>query len=77
MPSYNTNVAEEFAMKSIKESKEQLAIEHVTFDVVCGMEVDTAQSHHHIGYRNTIYYFCSVHCKQHFVNAPKRYVWGN
>ena len=46
----------------------------LAFDVVCGMEVDQKQSHHHIQHHGTVYYFCSSHCKQHFIDAPTRYV---
>lgn len=63
-------------MKTYKEPTTKTARKQaVTFDVVCGMEVDQKQSHHHVEYKGTVYYFCSSHCKQHFVDAPTRYVW--
>ncbi len=46
----------------------------LALDVVCGMEVDQQQTHHHAQYNGVVYYFCSSHCKQHFINAPTRYV---
>lgn len=62
-------------MKTVKEPKKRSKTDHMTVDVVCGMDVSTRQSHHHVQYGNTVYHFCSSHCKQHFVDAPERYVW--
>lgn len=63
-------------MKTHKEPSNQTAEQHATaFDVVCGMEVDQTESHHHVQHHGAVYYFCSSHCKKHFVDAPTRYVW--
>ncbi len=62
-------------MKTVKEPRKQSITEHMTLDVVCGMDVDQRQSHHHVQHHGVVYYFCSSHCKQHFVDTPERYVW--
>ncbi|HEU5187447.1 MAG TPA: YHS domain-containing protein [Candidatus Saccharimonadales bacterium] len=49
----------------------------LAFDVVCGMEIDKQQTHHHTQYRGEVYYFCSSHCRQHFEDNPTRYVGEN
>ena len=43
-------------------------------DVVCGMEVNPAHTKFHIEYKEEVYYFCSLNCKNHFVNDPEKYV---
>ena len=57
------------------------------FDLVCGMEVDSAEAKHTSEYKGETYYFCSASCKEHFVNDPEKYAraieealskdWGN
>lgn len=49
--------------------------QHVTFDVVCGMDIAVEEAKCSSVYHDVTYYFCSQHCKQHFENAPERYVW--
>lgn len=49
--------------------------QHVTLDVVCGMNVVTEKAKCSSAYHGVTYYFCSHHCKQHFDNTPERYVW--
>ena len=44
------------------------------FDLVCGMEVDSAEAKHTSEYKCETYYFCSASCKEHFVNDPEKYV---
>lgn len=63
-------------MRTYKEPK-KLASEkqHVTFDVVCGMDIITKNARCSSVYHDVTYYFCSHHCKQHFDNNPERYVW--
>lgn len=46
-----------------------------TFDVVCGMELAIDKAKFHTTYGGVLYHFCSNNCKQHFNNAPERYVW--
>ena len=53
----------------------QLVKPELVFDVVCGMELEKQQVRHLAHYRNDTYYFCSIHCKQHFEATPSRYVW--
>lgn len=43
-------------------------------DVVCGMEVNSEETKHTSEYKGETYYFCSVSCKDHFVNDPEKYV---
>lgn len=43
-------------------------------DVVCGMEIPVNGKMLRSVYRGETYYFCSLHCKEHFDNAPTRYV---
>lgn len=64
-------------MKTYKQSKKPVTDEqHVTFDVVCGMDDIVAEKAKCSSiYHGVTYYFCSHHCKQHFDNNPERYVW--
>ena len=41
-----------------------------TKDPVCGMTVDEASAHHAERAGKT-FYFCSDHCRQKFLSAPK------
>lgn len=62
-------------MKSIKEPKKLSHTEHLTIDVVCGMDIVAERSKYTVHYHGVVYYFCSPHCRQHFENNPERYVW--
>lgn len=62
-------------MKTVKEPNKLHKTEHLTFDVVCGMDVVAERSKHTVRYHGVVYYFCSSHCRQHFENNPERYVW--
>lgn len=49
--------------------------QHLTFDVICGMNIVIEKARCSSVYHGVTYYFCSHHCKQHFNNTPDRYVW--
>jgi heavy metal translocating P-type ATPase len=42
-------------------------------DPVCGMDVDPANSEHHVEYDGSTYHFCSVHCQTKFEANPAQY----
>ena len=46
----------------------------MTFDVVCGMELNLAHIKHAIEHIGESYYFCGESCRDHFVNDPEKYV---
>lgn len=48
--------------------------EGVEIDLVCGMEVDTANIKFKTKYKGQEYYFCSENCLNHFKMNPKKYV---
>jgi len=48
--------------------------QHLSIDVVCGMELIAEQTKHSSVYHDTNYKFCSTNCKQHFDSNPRRYV---
>jgi YHS domain-containing protein len=63
-------------MKTHKEPKQLVAEnQHLTFDVVCGMDIVTEKARSSSVFYGVTYYFCSPHCQQHFENNPERYVW--
>lgn len=63
-------------MKTYKEPQKLITEkQHLTFDVVCGMDMVTEKARCSSVYHDVTYYFCSHHCKQHFDNKPERYVW--
>lgn len=63
-------------MKSYKKPKKLVTEEqHLTFDVVCGMDIVVDKTRFTSVLHEVTYYFCSHHCKQHFDNTPDRYVW--
>lgn len=63
-------------MKTYKEHKKLVSEnEHLTIDVVCGMDIVTEHARSHSVYHGVMYYFCSANCQQHFDNNPERYVW--
>jgi Cu+-exporting ATPase len=46
----------------------------VAFDLVCGMEIDADNIKASAEYKGKIYYFCAIHCKNHFTADPVKYV---
>lgn len=44
-------------------------------DIVCGMEIPIRGKMIKSVYKGETYYFCSLHCKEHFDAAPERYVF--
>lgn len=62
-------------MKTMNEPKKILKNEHLTSDVVCGMDMIEELAKYSARYGGVTYYFCSSNCRQHFENNPDRYVW--
>ena len=62
-------------MKTLEEPKKLHKDEHLSFDVVCGMDVVEERAKCTARYGGITYYFYSSHCRQHFENTPDRYVW--
>ena len=48
--------------------------EKAVIDLVCGMQLSAGKTPHAAEYNGETYYFCSVNCKDHFVDDPKKYV---
>ncbi len=46
----------------------------VVFDLVCGMELDADNIKASADYKGKTYYFCAIHCKNHFTADPVKYV---
>lgn len=46
----------------------------VAIDLVCGMEVDSNNIKASADYKGKTYYFCAIHCKNHFTADPVKYV---
>jgi len=46
----------------------------MTIDLVCGMELDASNIKASTDYKSKIYYFCAIHCKNHFRADPVKYV---
>lgn len=46
-------------------------------DVVCGMQVETANAPATINFEGTTYYFCSNRCSERFIAAPERFAKAN
>lgn len=46
----------------------------VTIDLVCGMELDENNIKASADYKGKTYYFCAIHCKNHFTADPVKYV---
>lgn len=61
-------------IQRIEKRAAQAAKEELVFDVVCGMELVRKDAFHLTHLNGMTYYFCSSHCKRHFVNTPTRYV---
>jgi Cu+-exporting ATPase len=45
----------------------------VAFDLVCGMELDADSIKASADYKGKTYYFCAIHCKNHFTADPVKY----
>lgn len=60
--------------KQLKKAGMHIELENKALDVICGMEVDPAQTKIHVEHKGEVYYFCSTVCKNHFVNDPQKYV---
>jgi|AntRauTorckE6833_2_1112554.scaffolds.fasta_scaffold01638_2 YHS domain-containing protein len=58
------NESEEFTSKD----------QHLSIDVVCGMDLVTEKTNYSSTFRDTVYHFCSANCKKHFDDNPERYV---
>ncbi|HEY4480317.1 MAG TPA: YHS domain-containing protein [Candidatus Paceibacterota bacterium] len=60
--------------KKIKGNKKYKTIDPaVAFDLVCGMELDADSIKASADYKGTTYYFCAIHCKNHFTADPVKY----
>ena len=46
----------------------------VEIDLVCGMELDADNSKASADYKGKTYFFCAIHCKNHFTADPVKYV---
>jgi Cu+-exporting ATPase len=45
-------------------------------DVVCGMDVDPANSAGHTDHKGQTYHFCGSKCKEKFDHNPEKYLAG-
>lgn len=46
----------------------------LTFDLVCGMELVQREAKYSFKLNDVMYYFCTSTCREHFKNAPERYL---
>ncbi len=61
--------------KKSKDNKKHKTIDpEVVFDLVCGMELDADGVKATADYKGKTYYFCAIHCKNHFTADPMKYV---
>ena len=60
--------------KQLKQSGMHIELEEKVLDVICGMELDPIHTKLHAEHGDQVYYFCSVVCKNHFVNDPQKYI---
>jgi len=62
-------------MNDIKKSEELVKEnQHLSIDVVCGMDIVTEKTNYSSTFHDSIYHFCSANCKKHFDDNPDRYV---
>lgn len=61
-------------MQIQKNKNYQPIVSSLAIDLVCGMEIDTKDVKFTADYKGDVYYFCAVHCKNHFVLDPVKYV---
>jgi Cu+-exporting ATPase len=60
--------------KSKKNKKYKNIDQALVFDLVCGMELDADSIKASADYKGKTYYFCAIHCKNHFTADPVKYV---
>jgi Cu+-exporting ATPase len=60
--------------KSKKNKKYKTIDQALVFDLVCGMELDADSIKASADYKGKTYYFCAIHCKNHFTADPVKYV---
>ncbi len=60
--------------KELKKVGMHIEPEEKALDVICGMEVDSANTQFHAEHHGEVFYFCSKTCREHFVNDPEKYV---
>ncbi len=60
--------------KSKNNKNNKLIDPTVAFDLVCGMELDADSIKASADYKGKTYYFCAIHCKNHFTADPVKYV---
>ncbi|MBP9748107.1 MAG: YHS domain-containing protein [Candidatus Pacebacteria bacterium] len=46
----------------------------MAIDLVCGMELNAENIKANTDYKDKTYYFCAIHCKNHFAADPVKYV---
>jgi len=59
--------------KSKNNNKYKIIDPAVAFDLVCGMELDADSIKASADYKGKTYYFCAIHCKNHFTADPVKY----
>ncbi len=55
-------------------SSEEVVLEKLVKDLVCGMEIDPATAAGSSEYEGQTYYFCNLNCKKSFDAEPAKYV---
>ncbi|HEY5638755.1 MAG TPA: YHS domain-containing protein [Dehalococcoidia bacterium] len=55
-------------------SSEEVVLEKLVKDLVCGMEIDPASAAGSSEYEGQTYYFCNLNCKKSFDAEPQKYV---
>ena len=46
----------------------------LVIDLVCGMELIANEIKASADYKGGTYYFCTIHCENHFTSDPEKYV---
>ena len=59
--------------KTLRKNKTTM-LPAVVIDLVCGMELDPAETRLHVEHKGEVHYFCTTTCKNHFVNDPEKYL---
>lgn len=59
---------------SAPDSSEEVVLEKLVKDLVCGMEIDPASAAGSSEYEGQTYYFCNLNCKKSFDAEPEKYV---
>ncbi|MCH7810436.1 MAG: YHS domain-containing protein [Chloroflexi bacterium] len=52
---------------------EEVVLEELVTDPVCGMEIDPASAAGSSEYEGQTHYFCNLNCKQSFDAEPEKY----